>query len=107
MKVWRLLPRDDDRSENWHRSLYDGNHGAVIVRATTTYEARKLAAAFFEHPACAATLANPWLEEADTMVEELDDPGFPTEGESGVLQPAASRAGGTSRVRCRWRAREP
>jgi hypothetical protein len=94
MKMWRLLPRDDDRSENWHRSLYDGNHGAVIVRATTTFEARKLAAEFFEHPACAAPLANPWLEEADTLVEELADSGFAAEGEPGVLQPTPSRMNG-------------
>jgi hypothetical protein len=88
MKTWRLLPRDDVRSENGHRSLYDGNHGAVIVRATTTFEARKLAAEFFEHPACAATLENPWLEETDTMVEELANSEFPAEGEAGVLQPS-------------------
>jgi hypothetical protein len=94
MKVWRLLPRDDDRSENWRRSLYDGNHGAVIVRANTTFEARKIAAAFFEGPACTATLANPWLEEADTMVEEIGDSGFQAEGEAGVLQPSLSRRNG-------------
>lgn len=87
MKVWRLLPRDDDRSENWRRSLYDGNHGAVIVRARTTFEARRIAAEVFERPACAATLANPWLEEADTMVDEIADPDFPADGEAGMLQP--------------------
>lgn len=94
MRVWRLLPRDDGRSANWHRSLYDGNFGAVVVRATTTFEARKLAAAFFERPACPESLANPWMEEADTMVEEFDDPDFPPEGEAGVLQPTRARLKG-------------
>lgn len=88
MKVWRLLPRDDGRSENWLRSLYDGNHGAVIVRAPTTFEARRLAAEFFERPECPAALANPWLEEADTVVDEIADSDFPADGEAGVLQPA-------------------
>jgi len=91
MKVWRLLPRDDHRSENWQRSLYDGNHGAVIVRAHSTLEARMIAAQFFERPACSSTLANPWMQEADTSVEEDAASDFPAEGEAGVLQPSPSR----------------
>lgn len=94
MKVWRLLPRDDERSENWRRSLYDGNFGAVIVRAQTTFEARRIAADFFERPACTARVANPWMEEADTSAEEICDSAFPAEGEAGVLQPRPSRTNG-------------
>lgn len=87
MKLWRLLPRDDHRSENWKRSNYDGNYGAVIVRAISVFEARTLAAAVFERAGCSVAVANPWLQEADTIVEECKDSVFSAEGEASVLQP--------------------
>ena len=91
MKLWRLLPRSDERSGNWKRSHYDGNFGAVIVRARTTYDARNLAAELFERHEWSVDLANPWLEEADTIVEQCDDPTFPAEGEAKVLQPTLAQ----------------
>jgi hypothetical protein len=97
MKLWRLQPKGKHRSANWKRSIYDGEMGAVIVRAQSEFEARAVAAEEFEPeeaPVSGDVLRSPWMHEEDTIIEPCADKHDSLDGAAEVLRPTRATVTG-------------
>jgi hypothetical protein len=87
MPVWRLIPIDlDDR--NWEASSH---RGLVIVRAPSETSAREAAEKAFgiptRFPPVKGLRVPPWLRSEIVRAEIIDNPVYPVEGATEILEP--------------------
>jgi hypothetical protein len=87
MPVWRLIPFDlDDR--NWEASSH---RGLVIVRAPSESLARQAAEKAFgiptRFPPGKGLRVPPWLRSEIVRAEIIDNPLYPVEGPTEILEP--------------------
>lgn len=88
MPVWKLMPVDLS-DPNWEASSH---RGRVIVRAPSEDDAREEAERAFgvktRFKPGAGVAAPPWKRPALVSAEEIEDPRYPPEGPTEVLDPS-------------------